>query len=202
MNTRSRAYLVFSLAIWLMVVNLAVTLVTVPIDFIPSRRTLVFGTVYGALCAVYLVGAAGYAHKRFGQLTESQQTRFGGSLAKSSIVVIAVLQLGMGAAAFINGAGGVATWLFGRTGESILTVRESIAVDRGAASRLFRRPATCSRYEFGELTTWQNGFVPCLVDHYPRGTHVVFRGYATVLGLKFTTVAAQSAGGPKLARTR
>lgn len=202
MNTRSRAFVVYSIAIWVMAVNLAVTLATVPIDFIPSRRTLVFGTAYGAICAAYLVGAAGYAHKRFAQLTDSQRARFGGSLAKSSIVIIAVLQLGMGTAAFVNGAGGVATWLLGDAGERIFTVREETAVSRGVAARLFGEPAACSRYRLSELTAWQNNFVPCLEARFPPGTHLVFRGFRSMLGLKFTSVEARPAGAVKLARIR
>ena len=201
MSSRSRPFIVYAAAIWLTVVHLAMTIATVPIDFIPSRLTLLLGVAYGALCAAYLVGAAGYAHKRFAQLTDSQRARFGGSLAKSSIVIIAVLQLGMGTAAFINGVGGVSAWLFGRPAEVQYTIREAAWVNRRAATRLLGRPSTCSAYEFSELTAWQNDFIPCLDERFQPGSRLLFRGYSSPLGFKFTSVDARSGGGAELAQT-
>jgi hypothetical protein len=181
------------------VANLAITFGTVPIDFIPSRLTLLLGVAYGASCAAYLVGAAGYAHKRHAQLTDSQRARFGASLAKPSIVIIAVLQLGMGTAAFINGIGGVSTWLFGQPAEVRYTVRETTWLSHRSATRLFGGASPCSGYEFRELTAWQNDFIPCLDEEFQPGSRLLFRGFRSPLGLKFISVDAQSGGGAKFA---
>jgi hypothetical protein len=200
-NMHSKPFVIYSIAIWLMVVNLAITFGTVPIDFIPSRLTLLLGVAYGALCAAYLVGAAGYAHKRYGQLSDSQRARFGASLAKSSIGIIAVLQLGMGTAAFINGVGGVSTWLFGRPMEVRYTVREATWVNHRDAPRLFGGSSPCSGYELRELTAWQNDFIPCLGGGFEPGARLLFRGLSSPLGLKFISVEARSAGAESVART-
>ena len=202
MNTRPPASIVHAAALGLLFANLAIVFGTISLDFIPSRLTLLLGVAYGAACAACHVGAAGFAEARLAQLSEYRRRRLGGFLNKRVVGVIAMIQLGLGTAAFISGIAGVSTWMFGSEANVAYTIRESRGTSLHAeATRLFLRRAACGTHELRELTRWQNAFGPCLDQSLPPGARIAFHGESSALGLRFMSIEVEAAGKPQLAQT-
>jgi len=204
MNTRPAASIVHAAALGLLFANLAIVFVlgAIPLDFIPSRLTLLLSVAYGAACAACYVGAAGFAQARLPQLSEYRRRRLGRFLDTRVIGLVAMIQLGFGTAAFINGIAGASTWMFGHEARVAYTVRESHGTSlHAAATRLFLRRAACGTLELGELTKWQNAFGPCLDRGLAPGARIAFRGESSVFGLRFTSSAPLESGKPQLAQT-
>ena len=202
MNTRPLASIVHAAAFGLLVVNLAIVLVAIRLDFIPSRLTLLLGVAYGAVCAACYVGTAGFAHARLAQLSEYRRRRLRGFLSTRVVGIVAMVQLGFGTAAFIGGIAGVSTWMFGAETEVAYTVRESRGTSvHATATRLFLRRAACGTHELGELTRWQNAFGPCLDEALAPGARIAFHGQSSALGLRFTSSTPLAAHKPQLAQT-
>jgi len=202
MNTRPVASIVHAAALALLFANLAIIFGASPLDFIPSRLTLLLGVAYGAACAACYVGAAGFAQARLAQLSEYRRRRLRGFMTTRVIGVIAMIQLGCGTAAFISGIAGVSTWMFGRETNVAYTVRESRGTSLHAtATRLFLRRAACGTRELGELTRWQNAFSPCLDQSLAPGARIAFHGKSSPLGLRFTSSAPLATVKPQLAQT-
>jgi hypothetical protein len=202
MNTRPPASIVHAAALGLLIANLAIICGTIFLDFIPSRLTLLLGVAYGAACAACYVGAAGFAEARLPQLSEYRRRRLGGFLTTRVIGAIAMVQLGLGTAAFISGIAGVSTWMFGSEVKVAYTVRESRGTSlHAAATRLFLHREACGTQELGELTKWQNAFGPCLDQTLAPGARIAVRGESSALGLRFMSIAVEAAGKPQLAQT-
>lgn len=202
MNTRPAASIVHAAALGLLLANLVIIFGGIPLDFIPSRITLVLGVAYGAACAACYVCAAGFAEARLAQLSEYRRRRLGGFMNIRVIGVIAMIQLGLGTTAFVSGIAGVATWMFGHETRVSYTVRESRGTSvHAAATRLFLRRGSCGTYELGELTRWQNAFGPCLDRALAPGARIAFRGESSALGLRFTSSAPLATGKPRLAQS-
>jgi hypothetical protein len=202
MNTRPTASVIHTAALGLLLTNLAIIFCAIPLDFIPSRLTLVLGVAYGAACAACYVGAAGFAQARLADLSEYRRRRLGGFMNIRVIGVIAMIQLGFGTTAFISGIAGVSTWMFGHDASVAYTVREPRPPSlHAAATRLFLRRADCGTHELGELTRWQNAFGPCLDGIVAPGARIAFHGESSALGFRFTSSAPLAAGKPQLAQT-
>ena len=202
MNTRPAAPVVHAAALGLLLANLAIIFGAIPLDFIPSRLTLLLGVAYGAACAACYVGAAGFAHARLAQLSEYRRRRLGRFLNTRVIGAIAMVQLGFGTAAFISGIAGVSTWMFGHEARVAYTVRESRGTSlHAAATRLFLRRAGCGTHELDELTRWQNAFGPCLEQSLAPGVRIAFHGESSALGLRFTSSTPLATGKTQLAQT-
>ena len=201
MNTRPAASIVHAAALGLLLANLAIIFGAIPLDFIPSRLTLLLGVAYGAACAAGYVGAAGFAQARLAQLPECRRRRFGGFMNIRVIGVIAMIQLGLGTGAFIGGIAGVSTWMFGHEASVAYTVRESRGSSlHAAATRLFLGRADCGTHELGELTRWQNAFSPCFDQTLAPGARIAFHGVSSALGLRFTSSKPFATAKPQLAQ--
>jgi hypothetical protein len=176
MNNQSPFSMV-AFAFGAMIVNMVLVFATIGIGFFPSNLAVVFGLLYGSVCAAIHVLITRKASLRSSALSIDQRHWVGGALRSKNGLGLALLQLICGYAGFSHGLATFYTLSFGASGNTTHTVTRVTQRNR---------PETCFKHQFAELSWPVNWFYGlCSKSEYPPGSRFTYRGRHSPLGFQY-----------------
>jgi len=152
-------------------------------QFMPSQAGIAVGFTYGILCAAYHVHTIRRARRRVADLEGPDRETVRKKIERPWLI-IALVQLGFGVAAFTEGIAGLYTAEFGHRDEATYIVDDT---------RWHPSHGQCYKHKFEDVSFLQNFFGgPCLDVEYPAGACFHYRGHSSWFGFKEDGVEIKS----------